>query len=114
MGHKYGWQGKTVRNADARTGVIAIENGFGPYLDLHIECSDGTRAKVKLNARGRDSGEAGWQWWCPEFDGIDGKAAWLPLGEHGAPLAYAEIPNARTQPNACRSEAEASGTVGVH
>ena len=91
MENEYGWQGKTVRNADGRTGTIALEDGFGPWLDLHIECSDGTKAKVKLNARGRDSGDSGWQWWCPEFAN---KPAWLPLGEHGAPLEYAETPNA--------------------
>ena len=81
----YGWQGKTVRNSDGRAGVIALEDGFGLWLDLHIECHDGTKATVKLNERGRDSGDAGWQWRCPEFAG---KPAWLPLGEHGAPLAY--------------------------
>jgi hypothetical protein len=90
MEHKYGWQGKTVRNADGRTGTIALEDGFGPWLDLHIKCEDGTKAKVKLNALKRDSGDAGWQWWCPEFAE---NPAWLPLGEQGAPLAYAETPN---------------------
>ena len=86
MEYTYGWQGKTVRNADGRTGVIAIAEGFGWWLDLHIECEDGTKAKVQLKERGRDSGEAGWQWWCPEFAG---KPAWIPLGDQGAPLAYA-------------------------
>jgi len=90
MEHKYGWHGKKVRNVDGRTGVIAVEDGFGPCLDLHIECNDGTKAKVKLNARRGDSGDAGWQWWCPEFAD---RGAWLPLGEQGAPLSYAETPN---------------------
>lgn len=91
MRHKYGWQGKAVRNADGRAGVIALADGFGPWLDLYIECTDGTKAQVKLNALGCDSGDAGWQWLCPDFSG---KPAWLPLGEQGAPLVYIETPNA--------------------
>ena len=87
MGHRYGWLGKRVRNIDGRTGVIAIEDGFGHLLDLHIDCVDGTKAKVSLKKHGRDSGESGWQWWCPEFAE---RPAWLPLGDQGAPLAYAE------------------------
>jgi hypothetical protein len=85
--YEYGWKGKTVRNADGRTGVISQEDGFGPWLDLHIKCDDNTKAEVKLNARGRDSGDSGWQWWCPEFSD---KPAWLPLGEQGAPMEYAD------------------------
>ncbi len=86
MDNVHSWKGKNVRHLDGRTGVIATEDGFGPWLDLHIQCSDGTKATVTLNARGRDSGEAGWQWWCPDFGG---RQAWLPLGEQGAPLEYA-------------------------
>jgi len=84
---KYGWLGKKVRNIDGRQGVIGMEDGFGPCLDLYIDCEDGTKAKVRLNEHRRDDGESGWQWWCPEFGE---KGAWLPLGDQGAPLTYAE------------------------
>lgn len=87
----YGWRGKQVRNSDGRTGVISSEDGFGAILDLHIKTSDGANVKVTLNARGSDTGEPRWQWWCPEFSP---EAAWLPLGEHGAPVAYGQPPNA--------------------
>lgn len=74
-----------MRNSDGRDGVITLEDGFGPWLDLHIKCVDGSKAMVKLSGIGRDTGEAGWQWWCPEF--CFGEA-WIPLGELGAPLEY--------------------------
>jgi len=90
MAHKYGWQGKHVRNVDGRTGTIAREDDFGPWLDLHIQCADSSKAKVQLNGQGRDGGEAGWQWWCP---GFSLGPAWLPLGEQGAALAYGQTPD---------------------
>jgi hypothetical protein len=79
----YGWRGKEVRNIDGRAGVISNEHQFGPWLDLIIECRDGTQAKVTLNAHGKDMGEAGWQWMCENF--CRGPS-WLPLSDKGAPL----------------------------
>jgi len=73
---RYGWKGKKVRTADGRTGAIAVEIPWGSLLDLVIQCDDGTQSKVTLNARGKDSGDHSWQWYCPDF--MDG-AAWLPL-----------------------------------
>lgn len=89
MTNNNGWRGLTVRNVDGRTGKISREEGFGPWLDLHIQCTDGSTAKVTLNSGGPDSGDAGWQWWCPEFS--EG-AAWLRLGEIGADLVYGQPP----------------------
>jgi hypothetical protein len=77
-----GWKGKKVRHKDGRTGAIDIEDTWFGGADLHIACEDGSRAVVRLNARRGDGGEAGWQWWCPEFSR---GAAWLPLGDNGAP-----------------------------
>ena len=87
---EYGWLNKQVKNADGRCGLISDENGWGPWLDLHIECIGGGTAKVVLNARGADGGEHGWQWWCPEFSNVP---AWLPLGENGAAIEYGSPPN---------------------
>lgn len=79
-----GWERKKVRNRDGRTGVIEEADGFAHWLDLHIRCDDGTKAVVKMNARGQDGGDPGWQWWCESFGSA---GAWLPLGDLGAPMA---------------------------
>lgn len=79
---EYGWRGIAVRNADGRTGAITSEDGFGPWLELRITCTDGAMSTVHLNARGKDSGESGWQWLCEDFSG---GPAWLRLGDLGAP-----------------------------
>lgn len=73
------WKGIAVRHADGREGVIASDfEGFG-YRVLTIEVPGHPDAHVQLNAWGRDSGEAGWQWLCERYNG---GRAWLLLGDH--------------------------------
>lgn len=75
----YGWKGKKVRNADGRTGKIVREDEWFAGVDLHLAVDGGEqRVVVNLRARGKDGGDPGWQWWCPEFCG---GARWLPLAE---------------------------------
>jgi hypothetical protein len=81
---RYGWLGKTVRNQDGRTGTITAENPWGPWCELTITAEDGSIAKITLCANSADIGDAGWQWWCPEFSH---GSAWLPLGDKGAPIS---------------------------
>ena len=88
-----GWKGKKVRHIDGRHGVIEYEVPNIVGCDLKIRCADGSDASVRLMARGKDRGEAGWQWWCPEFSR---GAAWLPLGDHGAP--YLDAPDQDKEP----------------
>jgi hypothetical protein len=80
-----GWIGKEVRSADGRFGVIkeAIQAAWS--IDLYIASEDGSVAKVTLNARGPDSGDHTWQWYCPNF--CHGPA-WLPLTEQSPVLEY--------------------------
>lgn len=74
-----GWKGTRVRNGDGRAGVITGDwPGFLHRL-LAITVDGGGEAHVQLNSNGRDSGEAGWEWYCETFDG---GARWLPLGDH--------------------------------
>jgi hypothetical protein len=83
---RYGWKGKKVRAIDGRTGVITHEGPFGHWLDLIIQCDDGTQSKVSLNARGKDSGDHAWQWYCDNF--MDGPA-WLPLTDQSPAMQMA-------------------------
>ncbi len=85
---KYGYQGRTVRHTDGRTGKIVLEDGFAHQLDLHIRCDDGSKSVVRLDCRYGDKGEEGWCYYRENFDGS--RSAWLPLGEQGGPLQYVE------------------------
>lgn len=91
----YGWTGKKVRNDDGRTGEIVREDEWFAGDDLHIAVDGGGKAVVKLRSRGKDGGETGWHWWCPEF--CSG-ARWLPLGDHNKPNAELSGPEAALSP----------------
>jgi hypothetical protein len=77
-----GWQGTKVRHADGRTGVIASDYVGFCHAGLSIRVDGGGEAFIQLNTNGPDTGEAGWEWWCENFDG---GARWLTLGDHAAP-----------------------------
>ncbi|MEC4339595.1 hypothetical protein VPH13_12805 [Stenotrophomonas pavanii] len=76
-----GWVGIKVRHTDGREGSIVGQYAGFLHLGLSIRCSDGTDARVQLNANGRDTGEAGWEWWCSNFSN---GPCWLPLGDQPA------------------------------
>lgn len=82
-----GWVGKQVRHRDGRTGSITGEFvGFGfAGLTISIADTDSPTAYVQLNTSGPDTGEAGWEWWCPNFEG---GAQYISLGDH--PVAALE------------------------
>ena len=79
MSNDHGWRGMTVRHLDGRTGTIRREYAGFLHLALTIAVDGGGEAHVQLNTNGKDSGEPGWAWHCPEFSG---GPAWLPLGDH--------------------------------
>lgn len=73
------WEGIAVKHADGREGRIASDyEGFGHRV-LTVQVAGQADAHVQLNAWGKDSGEAGWQWHCEKFDG---GPKWLALGDH--------------------------------
>jgi hypothetical protein len=73
------WKGIKVQHADGRAGVIDSEwDGF-LHRGLKIAVDGGGESFVQLNSNGRDTGDAGWSWWCENFAG---GAGWLPLGDH--------------------------------
>ena len=71
------WTNQLVRHADGRLGRIRETSSF-VYTELNISAIDGVH-EVALNARGRDTGETNWFWYCAEFDG---GPHWCPLGDH--------------------------------
>lgn len=81
MAEKLGWEGKSVRHADGRTGVISAESTGFLHVGLRISVDGGKEACVQLNTNGKDTGEPGWSWYCPRF-GDKQAPAWLPLGDH--------------------------------
>lgn len=86
--HAMSWTNQLVRHADGRLGRIRESTSF-VYTELNITAIDGVH-EVALNARGRDTGETNWFWYCAEFDG---GPHWCPLGDHwNAPGAKACTP----------------------
>lgn len=94
MREAHGWLDVPVRNPDGRVGAISSEELLLGGRRLGITCADGTEGWVMLANNGNDRGEAGWQWWCPEFS--EG-AAWLPLGDKGAARVLGQPPLATTE-----------------
>ena len=74
-----GWLGKRVRHHDGRTGIIKDEWVGFCHVGLKISVDRGGTAFVQLNTNGKDTGEAGWEWWCENFNG---GPRFLPLGDH--------------------------------
>jgi hypothetical protein len=85
MNIEKGWIGKKVRSTDGRTGIIKKAAQVAWSLDLYITSEDGSTAKATLNARGPDSGDHSWQWYCPNF--CHGPA-WLPLTDQSPDLEH--------------------------
>lgn len=79
------WKNIKVRNADGRTGVIAVDAPGFAHRGLHIKCADGTTGYVQLNADGQDSGDKEWEWFCEGYDPALGGPRWIALGDHNSP-----------------------------
>lgn len=55
---------------------------IGPgHCGLSIAVEDRPDDYVQLNSNGKDTGSAGWSWYCENFLG---GPQWLPLGDHNA------------------------------
>lgn len=80
------WKNIKVRNADGRTGAIAVDAPGFAHRGLHIKCGDGSTGYVQLNADGKDSGDTGWEWLCEHFDAALGGPRWIALGDHNDPI----------------------------
>lgn len=74
-----GWKVTKVRHTDGRTGIIVSDYAGFLHAALMIRVDGGGESFVQLNTNGPDTGEAGWQWWCENFDG---GAKCLQLSDH--------------------------------
>jgi hypothetical protein len=79
MSNSHTWEGVAVRHLDGRLGTITSEFEGFLHVMLTISVHGGGDVYVQLNSNSKDSGDAGWAWYCPNFAG---GPAWLPLGDH--------------------------------